>query len=973
MKHLLFFLPLFPFFASAQILEKQFVATVQYSGFTQINDSLYRGDLIEFRDVLIEGYQPSGVDSGFICLDGTGRAYRVEVINSFDYSSLNVDLIELDDYDEIPIGVGIVAERYGSTYQIPNGLVNSIGISSVLQAKILNHNTKIAATTVQPPDTLYIQELSGTTAISNGDTIPLIDYVRVVDTPAMLLNYPSTAGYGIIDGGKTWRADTTSPNGLATRLFTNRFALGTGTTDRSARWSGTNTLAAGNITDNGTKLEALLPWQFQSVTTAGRPTGVSAYIIDNSTNDWFERYSTVAGAWISPLQSSLTGGKGTATRVLFNDANGRATDNANLTFNGNSLLFNGSATALVSWTSMGGSSKAGLSWLKSGAYASSLIADNTTGDLVYNDENSGSAVERFRVTRNTGAVTIRGYLISGNLQLGLTTALPVPIILSQRFPGTTKGDALYFQTFRGNGGGIHTRLLITSSDLSTGNPGVADVIVRDANLIVENQKLGIKKASPVYDFDMTSTDALGLARGAVSTRPTIVASTTPLRYDTDSTALEYGESVGVWRLIATRDYARSLVTGLGSGTVASVGLSLPSIFSVSGSPVTTSGTLSATFTGGTASQFLRGDGRWMKSLYFNSSDSIQFNSTDPYFGGTTLMSAKGSSGSFDSRFNVANYGYVNQALAIATVDDARYIFDRARGTIASPTALLKDDRIGGIYFNAHNGTSYRKTGYIGAVVDSIHSGANPQSKLIFGTSEVNSPEISSYWRFLVEATRNLSVVDHVIGRNFGVGFGASITVLEAATVDARLHVKGTGTTTDKTMLLEDSGGADILTITDNKTIQTHGYGTGAKEASDLSKTQSNFNATFATDGTIIEREQKRDTTIYVIDTDYDFSAAVTTTQVGNRYNRVIFLMTTTAAAGSDSELTLHTPDANLMQVEYLVRSTDEAGGFANKIVFGTNNAVDSTNGLVTNYFPAAGQGVGIRAGLRSAAYKYFYY
>jgi hypothetical protein len=120
-------------------------------------------------------------------------------------------------------------------------------------------------------------------------------------------------------------------------------------------------------------------------------------------------------------------------------------------------------------------------------------------------------------------------------------------------------------------------------------------------------------------------------------------------------------------------------------------------------------------------------------------------------------------------------------------------------------------------------------------------------------------------------------------------------------------------------------------------------------------------------------EVKRDTTIYIVDVDYDFSAALTTTQVGSRYNRVVFLMTTTAAAGSDSELTLHTPDENLMQCEILIRSTDEAGGFDNKIVFGTNNAVSSTNTLATNYFPAAGQGVGVRIGLRSGVYKYYYY
>jgi hypothetical protein len=156
------------------------------------------------------------------------------------------------------------------------------------------------------------------------------------------------------------------------------------------------------------------------------------------------------------------------------------------------------------------------------------------------------------------------------------------------------------------------------------------------------------------------------------------------------------------------------------------------------------------------------------------------------------------------------------------------------------------------------------------------------------------------------------------------------------------------------------------------TVRADQYGTGAKEAVDLSKTQSNYIAGFATDGTALDLEKKRDTTIYVDDADYDFSAAITTAQIARRYNRVIFWMTTTGAAGSDSELTLHTPDINLMQVQYLIHSVDEAGGFANVIRFGSNNAVDSTNGLVSSYFPAAGDGVHIRAGLRSGVYKYRY-
>ena len=185
------------------------------------------------------------------------------------------------------------------------------------------------------------------------------------------------------------------------------------------------------------------------------------------------------------------------------------------------------------------------------------------------------------------------------------------------------------------------------------------------------------------------------------------------------------------------------------------------------------------------------------------------------------------------------------------------------------------------------------------------------------------------------------------------------------------NINGLGVATGKFLTVEDAG-TNLFVIRKNGTIDFSKYGTGTKEAADLSKTQSNYIAGFATDGTVLDLEQKRDTTIYIDDVDYDWSAAITTAQIARRFNRVIFWMTTTGAAGSDSDLTLHTPDANLLQVEYLIHSVDEPAGFDNKIVFGTNNAVDSTNGLVTNYFPAAGDGIHIRAGLRSGVYKYRY-
>ena len=68
---------------------------------------------------------------------------------------------------------------------------------------------------------------------------------------------------------------------------------------------------------------------------------------------------------------------------------------------------------------------------------------------------------------------------------------------------------------------------------------------------------------------------------------------------TNGQVLTYNTSTGQW--------VASTPSGGGSGTVTSVGLTMPAAFSVSGSPVTTSGTLAVTGAGSSA-QYVRGDG-----------------------------------------------------------------------------------------------------------------------------------------------------------------------------------------------------------------------------------------------------------------------------------------------------------------------------------------------------------------------------
>lgn len=819
-------------------------------------------------------------------------------------------------------------------------------------------------------------------------------------------NWKGTDGFerlfaSTLTGGRTY----TLPDVSGT------FALGTGTTDRSARWSATNTLAAGNFTDNGTKLQALLPFQLHQWTTAGRPTGVTGYEGYNTSDNGPEWYQ--GSRWAKAPE--FTFNRGTAGRIPYPDGNGQYIESQYLTYTGTRFQTGGTIrfarnnsltdTAQIEkvsdvnskivrinnpgdvggWAS-GLTFRGGFNGILATVgtfriYTSSSTVPGSTyfGNITESNAQSANSSTNIGVINkltSAGTYDIGINVNPGNSTLNpnqyrLTTTKQFGIHIGgsasqtvEAFSAVNYGVFLGYQ-YQPLANGYGSSMVLSTKD-DAGSPlEILRLQGKDGNICI-----GCTNAQ--YKLYTTSTDAYGLPRGTVAQRPTIISSTTPLRFNTDSTSLEYGESVGVWQQIATRSYARSLFTS--AGTVTSVGLSLPSIFSVSGSPVSTSGTLSATFTGGTSDLFLRGDGRWMKSLYFNSADSVTYNGVDHNGISVSLIRADGLFGSFDSRWQVSDYGYVNQVLAISTSDDTRYNFDRARGTKASPTALVKEDRVGGLYFRSHNGSSYRKSGYIGAVIDSLFSGTEPVPKLIFAVDENGQAELSSNWRYVILDDRNISVLDNVVGRRFGVGFSTVEATLESTTLESTAHIRGEGTTTGRTMLLEDSGGADILTITDNKTIQAHAYGTGTKEAADLSKTQSNYIAGFATDGTVLDLERKRDTTIFVTaDTDYDFSAAVTTAQIASRYNRIIIHMTLTSGVGADKTTTLHTPDANLMQCEILIRGTDNTGSYDNEINFGTNNAISSDGTNASGYTLAQGQGLHVRVVYNGSAYKYIYY
>jgi len=908
------------------------------------------GDYAEFYQGLYTGNKP------YMFLDATNS----EVDGKFSRVSIDFDSVYLENrpylssvdaytrYSVAKSGKSSIGVREGELLITGSGVelgAYGYGIGSGASEYLFMKTKAVDNGTASVGQ--YLKLLNTSTGEVDFATIDLSAYLPIADTAAMLDPYIQGAG---------------------TLNYLPKFTAG-------------RVIGNSNLFDNNTYAGVIaIPWKFGEYTTPGLPTGATGYTVYNTTTNGLAWYQ--GSRWAYGLES--TANRFTAGSVIFADANGQATqDNANLFWNNsNKRLGIGTTSpsqALEIYTSNTGnidlfkiqtatSSIANIKFTMNSfegtisSHLFKLASTQGTAPILYLANNEITA--RFTTSSGSNNINLRANtVILGNFGFFFTSN-------TERRHYALQQDLNYLGGFDA-GINLATYDHRTNSTLNKGEvlfklaPSkevwVGDGVVdNNYNLYITQPSLGygsISTTSGIATITGTGRNTLFTKDFNVGTAIVINATTftvTGITNDYTATVSPTPGFTGTYAYTINNTSPTRLGVYKNGGVV------------VNGATGQTRNLLDVKNQSGATFMEVNKDGDFTvkKSA---SPDSVTLNKAG------VLIDAKGTSGSFDSKFEVYDYGYIDQTLSISTQDDPRYNFNRSRGTIATPTALLKDDKIGGIYFNAHNGSSYRKAGYIGAIIDSIYSSARPRARLIFGTSQNNSPETSSYWRFLIEQHRNISVLDHVTGANVGIGFGSNITLLESMAIEARFHVKGTGTTTSKTMLLEDSGGADILTIRDNKLIQAHGYGTSATTAAALSKTLTNYGVGFATDGTVTSREIKRDTTIYVVDADYNFSTALTTAQVAARYNRVIFLMTTTAAAGSDSELTLHAPDINLMQCEYLVRSTDEAGGFANVIRFGSNNAVDSTNGLASSYFPAAGQGVGIRAGLRSGVYKYFYY
>jgi hypothetical protein len=697
-----------------------------------------------------------------------------------------------------------------------------------------------------------------------------------------------TAADAAVGEYQLYKIDNSRAIYLKNSAVTSQDILGTGTADRLARWTATNTMAAGNIYDNGTYTQSLLPWKFASWTTAGRPTGVNNYWGYNSTTDWLEGYLSSAGTWVSPLQTLFTGGKGTARYLLFGGSDGRATESADLQFNSTTrtldVILNTTDNARgINVAQIGGGIIAGaIRFRKSGGgtYTSPTAAAN--GNLI-------------------GAFSFQGYD-------GVSWPLDVAFF-GAKITGSVSTGTVPTSIFFNAGQNINqynSDLLIYHTGSvgigRTGNGSVASTMTSPARLLTVYGEARISDLTTDTPTRIVGADADG-DLGALSLSGLSIASGVLTGQNFANTNLTAtGNRVHDWgNYNFTWTNMKKFMWGADS------------LFKIT-----------KEFSGYTYAVMRQPNGQALLDLQGNAnaaSNSAELRLTDTNTGNIVFIAHDnrgfGSNGYRMEHYNGSNYHNM------LFVDKTSRLFHVNQGGYSSGTFQDGDAAI--------------MTGLLKNI-----------SRDAVGTFNTDTIMAVHYFRAKNNLTKNRDV--------FGI-YG------DDGAIDTMYF------RSDKTGRLFQYKDAFFT-----RNVSFTQYGQNAKSASALSKTLTNQNAAFATDGTVLEIERKRDTTIFVTaDTDYDFSAAVTTAQISRRYNRIIIHMTLTSGVGADKTTTMHTPDANLMQCEILIRGTDNTGTYDNEINFGTNNAISSDGTNSSGYTLAQGQGLHVRVVYNGSAYKYIYY
>lgn len=711
------------------------------------------------------------------------------------------------------------------------------------------------------PDTLYLKQLSGTTALVNGDTVDISTYLLHSDTASMLDPYIKLAGYGLSKlVGHTLQVDTSV---ISTKTYTNRFLLKSDTSSmlskyiergdtlgmlsayiRSAGWgllktshtltvdsskvasryyastlpttiasgylatsNGTN-LVARNLFDNNTYVGILnsKPFALGQWTTAGRPTGTSGYMGYNTTLTGIDWYNGTR--WATALESTFA--RGTSTRVPFFDANGQVTDNAAVTIN---------TSAPFGRLEIRGS------------------IDQKT--LVVRRTNSSQTTNVFEVASEAGGTIVginsNGYIDASDLRLrnngrtafrGVTNFSTFTDNVASTFfqvSNSLDGNRLLFTSESGNAlarlAFLSTGAYVYNGSFASSPAPVSQFAV--INTVSATQPMTIKLANPqnVDAFRITSSTDVKLFHVEKDGKVAIKNSTTAAR------DLDVNGEVRIRDL--TTDAPVDIVGADADGDLGK--------FSLSGLSVS-SGTLTAQNIGNTnltlsGNRTLTGAGYSLKfpNMEFNIGDTtwIFSNGVRPYLyarsktykpnrdsvAGQIILNTNGPQ---------ANLQLLGSSNAGNNFSGAIFLYDLSANTSKNKGWFVANDQRN----LTEDGLNFKQigSGFSGFVSHYIMRNN--------GTFTVGNPTYSP----VMSISHDTVIIGKLPIINANINGNSAYT--EAPLKIINLGTVGSPSSSNSTIF--------------NSIIRSQRHGTGASEAADLSKTQSNYIAGFATDGTVLD-------------------------------------------------------------------------------------------------------------------------
>jgi len=179
------------FLAAAQTgpADTVFVLAAEFGSSTVLTDSTFRVSSTHPSDQLGQAYLPTKIRVGYFLFDAYGRRYRVKAIVSANFGESQLDVVELQDNNIAPSGVGIVHRKPDDSDCIPEIPGGNTGLAPATLARIHNHNVANGCGGGGGSGTVLSIVAGTNTTVDNTDPAnPIINVPSLNDADASITN-----------------------------------------------------------------------------------------------------------------------------------------------------------------------------------------------------------------------------------------------------------------------------------------------------------------------------------------------------------------------------------------------------------------------------------------------------------------------------------------------------------------------------------------------------------------------------------------------------------------------------------------------------------------------------------------------------------------------------------------------------------------------------------------------------------------